>query len=476
MFFDPIVSSAPSSPPLAALSNALAKRKRTASASGAARNVATSRLFARQASSQTTSTKNVFADASAHPSYVSATHAYVPSRSGLSVATAPSCAKDADAPPVQRAPRSALDGGAETTDQTVTNASPPRHGRPSSGSRLNEPSRIVFLKHRGVFGDTAAYVDTRAPASSAEKKAREGVPELVTVSFVGGGPETRASARRGVSSARTTSSASNTAAAGTGASLQSTRSDASLLAVWPAHEPTASTRKTYSPGPSGTNVSFEPRAMGEPAAKSRRQAAASEASRSGGGGGGGGDGGGGGKSYLRIHSGMLSSMASRSTSGAGGASGSTHGVYGTGTVALGARVTRQVCVTKGLSHVSGGTVVLTRDTFSSTACPIPGSASYASSPRSRDTFASSNRRLLSTTSSHASAAEAFAPAAELPARATARTNETRSESTHAGGWNANVSQCGGGGDGGDGGGDGPGGGDGGDGGGDGGGRTYRASA
>jgi hypothetical protein len=56
-----------------------------------------------------------------------------------------------------------------------------------------------------------------------------------------------------------------------------------------------------------------------------------------------------------------------------------------------------------------------------------------------------------------------------------RTNETRSESTHAGGWNANVSQCGGGGDGGDGGGDGVGGGDGGDGGGDGGGQTYRAS-
>ena len=240
------------------------------------------------------------------------------------------------------------------------------------------------------------------------------------------------------------------------------------------HEPMASTRTTYSPGPSGTNVSFEPSTMGAPAAKSRRHETASESSRSGGGGGGGGDGGGGGKSYLRIHSGMLSSMASGSTSGAGGAVGSTHGVYGTGTVAFGARTMRHWCVTNGLSHVSGGTVVLTRDTFSSLACPSPGFSSYACSPRSCETFASSNRLLLSTTSSHAFDTETLPPASVVE-RSTMRTNETRSESTHAGGWNANVSQCGGGGDGGDGGGDGAGGGDGGDGGGDGGGQTYRAS-
>ena len=368
-------------------------------------------------------------------------------------------------------------------DQAVTNASPPRQGRPSSGSRLAEPSRTVFLKHRATRGDVGRYVATRAPASSAEKAPEKAPPltkKSVLLAFGGASIASSSSSCRGVSSARTTSSSSKTTASGTGARLQSTRSDASLLATWPTHEPTASTRTTYSPGPSGTNVSLEPSAICAPAAKSRRHAAASEASRSGGGGGGGGDGGGGGKSYLRIHSGMLSSMASRSTSGAGGASGSTHGVYGTGTVAFGARVKNHRCVTKGLSHVSGGTVVLTRETFSSLACPIPGSASYALSPRSIDTFASSNRRLLSTTSSHAVAgvAETFPPgaAASAAARATARVKETRSESTHAGGWNANVSQCGGGGGGGDGAGDGAGGGDGGDGGGGGGGQTYRASA
>ena len=265
-------------------------------------------------------------------------------------------------------------------DHVVTKVSPPRHGRPSSGSRLAAASRTVFLKHRAARGSAAAYIATRAPASSAEK-----LRSPVRATSRGerfGGPVVSTSSNRGVSDARTTSSVSKTAASGTGGSLQSTRSDASLLAAWPRHEPTASTRTTYSPGPSGTNVNLDPSAMGAPAAKSRRHAGASEASKSGGGGGGDGDGGGGGKSYLRIHSGMLSSMAFGSTSGAGGASGSTHGVYGTGTVAFGARTMRHRCVTKGLSHVSGGTVVLTRDTFSSLACPIPGSASYAPSPKS----------------------------------------------------------------------------------------------
>ena len=183
--------------------SALAKMHSTASASGAARHSITSRLVSRHASSQATSTKNVFVDASAHPSYVSATQAYLPSRSGRSVAAVPTCEKDARAPPVHRAPSSALDDGADTTDQTVTNASPPRHGRPSSGSRLAEPSRTVFLKHRGVFGAAAAYVAVRSPASSAEKAKSE-----LAFEGVSGGPVARAASYRGSSKNKTTSSLS----------------------------------------------------------------------------------------------------------------------------------------------------------------------------------------------------------------------------------------------------------------------------
>ena len=190
-----------------------------------------------------------------------------------------------------------------------------------------------------------------------------------------------------------------------------------------------------------------------------------------GGGGGGGDGGGGGKSYLRIHKGMLSSIAFGSTTGAGGADGSTHGLYGTGTVGAGACVMYHRCVTNGLSQKLSGTVVLTRETFSSLACPWPGSSSYFPSSRSRETFLSSNRRLLSTISSQVCTVETLPPTS-VTVRSTRRTKLTRKLSKHAGGWNGNTAQLGGGGDGGEGGGDGVGGGDGGDGGGEGGGHLY----
>ena len=279
------------------------------------------------------------------------------------------------------------------------------------------------------------------------------------------------SSQNGISYRKTTSFTSNTVASGTGAWLQSTLKLAALLATCPIQDPIASTLSTYVPGPSGRKVSLLPDMTVALFVYDGRHSMASDSSRSGGGGGGGGDGGGGGKSYLRIHKGMLSSIAFGSTTGAGGADGSTHGLYGTGTVGAGACVMYHRCVTNGLSQKLSGTVVLTRETFSSLACPWPGSSSYFPSSRSRETFLSSNRRLLSTISSQVCTVETLPPTS-VTVRSTRRTKLTRKLSKHAGGWNGNTAQLGGGGDGGEGGGDGVGGGDGGDGGGEGGGHLY----